>query len=238
MVTRYLLHSGGLDSHVAWLLDRDRVPVYVQHGSRNETREREALDALSVFDRSFDPMLLRGPACASWGSSPDGHVHNRNLALLATVATLPDAEEVAYAAVRGEASADKSPSFIAALDRTLRISEGTRLAAPIAHLTKGRAVRALLDATSAARRPTVVAALLLTRSCYADTERACGRCQACYRRSLALWENDLGDPPRRLPVETDGAWANLRRTPLRRWPDLGRANVVAARAWWAARRLG
>ena len=231
---RYLLHSGGLDSHVAWLLDPDRVPVYVCHDARNQHRELAALADLADNDPSFAPLIIDGLSVGH-GATLDGHVRHRNLVLLVTVAAHLHANEVVYAAVRGEASADKSPEFVRALDRTLRISEGTRLVAPLLRWTKGQAVRAALDA--AHDRDKAVEALLLTRSCYSAEAPECGQCQACYRRHLALWQAGMQDtPPDHLPTETDGAWANLRRTPLRRWPDLARANTVAVRAWLASRR--
>lgn len=233
---RYLLHSGGLDSHVAWLMDPTRVPVYVRHSSRNELREVLALGALADHDPNFTPMFVRCPEIGM-DAAFDGHVRHRNLLLLAMVAQLHDCDEVAYGAVRGEASADKSPQFVRAFDRALRISEGTRLVAPIAHLTKGQAVAELVWSTPSVDRMRVIEALELTRSCYSADSGECGVCQACYRRALAFWQAGIvPDPPASLPTETDGAWANLRRTPLRRWPDLVRANVPAVRAWLASRR--
>lgn len=232
LVTRYLLHSGGLDSHVAWLLDPTRVPVYIRHGASNERHEIEALRGLVKWG-NFSPRYIHGPDIGRW-AAPDGHVRHRNLVLLACVASLSDAEEVAYAAVRGEASADKSPQFVASLARTLHISErDTTLVAPLARLTKAQALARAVELGDTARRQ-----LDATRSCYSHYVLPCGECQACYRRALAYWTIGLRDLPPPLPKKTDGAFENLRRTPVRRWPDLARANVPAARAMWARRRVG
>lgn len=235
-VTRLLLHSGGLDSHICWLLDRTREPVYVAHGSGNQRRELDTLRQLAAHhaddDQPFGYSIVRG-ADLSRSVEADGHIAHRNAYLLLTAAmAFPKATEVAYGALRGEASADKSPRFVRAMERMLTESEGRQIdvSAPLLAYTK-------TQATVIGYRLAGAEALDLTWSCYHDGSEPCGRCQACYRRHLALWVAGRADhPPAALPSESKGPWANLRSVPLSRWPAMISANVPAARAMLAARR--
>ena len=233
--TRLLLHSGGLDSHIAWLIDRGRTPVWVDHGQENSTRERETLYRLAEYhDRDKVPFVATGIVGPDLGPmiQPDGHIAHRNLCLLLTVAMrFPDAVEIAYGALRGEASADKSPAFVRAASRVLSESEGRSITveAPLLHFTKGQALRVAQAYPGAG-------ALALTWSCY-HNDGPCGQCQACYRRHLAEWTAGLRkDPPAALPTETKGWRANLAAMPLRRWPAAAAANMPAVRALLANRR--
>lgn len=233
---RLLLHSGGLDSHICWLMDRDRVPVYVEHGSGNAAREVVQLQKLAAYhEGDVQPFVYKRILAADLRRHvlADGHIAHRNAYLILSAAVaLPAATEVAYGALRGEGSADKSPAFVRAMTRLLTASEGrpVTVAAPLLHMTKGQAL-------AHARTLDGFGALEVTWSCYHDGPEPCGRCQACYRRHLAEWAAGLRtDPPPRLPTETFGPWATLRRTPLRRWPSLAAANTTAVRAMLANRR--
>lgn len=242
---RMLLHSGGLDSHIIWLMDRTRIPVYIDHGQRNVGPEHRALAALAIYHKVtegeqypelrgmpwFTPVVLRMPSLAGLIEA-DAHIPHRNLAFLLFVcqsfAHNQDAvESIAYGALRGEASSDKSPAFIRAAAKALTESEGKRVLveAPLLHTTKPAALRMV-----ARLHPEWLPALALTRSCYGPTVVPCGVCQACFRRELAYWYAGLISLPPGLPTQTAGPMANLKRTPWQRWPALLHANLPALRA--------
>lgn len=223
---RLLLHSGGLDSHIIWLMDRTRVPVYIDHGQANAAHEKRALAALCLHHQQdavpFKVQVTTMPSLKLLVQR-DGHIPHRNLAFCLHVAmAYPQARAIAYGALRGEASADKSPAFVRAATHVLTESEGERMRieAPLLHTTKPAAVRMV-----AKQHPEWLPALALTRSCYSHELRPCGVCQACFRRGLAYWYAGLQERPPAMPTQTDGPVANLLRTPLHRWPALLAANL-------------
>lgn len=228
---RMLLYSGGMDSHALWMLTGSCWPcVYVRHGAPNEHRELETLEGLGGLP-GMVLHIVSGPDLHALVAS-DGHIAHRNLLLIACAASaFPDATVLAYGAVRGEASPDKTPSFMRAASKALTRSENrrVRVVAPLVHMTKAQAY------AKALALPGGAAQLAATWSCY-DPNGPCGQCQACYRRELARWRaGQRGEPPA-LPTLTDGPVANLRRAPLRHWPAMAMANIDSLRALRAGRR--
>src|SRR4051812_35966161 len=53
-----LLHSGGLDSQVCWLMHQDWKPVYVRHGAGNERAELQALADIQQMMPTFNPQVI------------------------------------------------------------------------------------------------------------------------------------------------------------------------------------
>lgn len=226
LVDKIVLHSGGLDSHITWLRTRYR-PVYVKHGSEAQEAEGAALGELMHFYGDFRPLFVDGPPLTA---SYDGHVPHRNLLLIGTAAAATGARRIAYGALLGEATGDKSRLFRRSLSHALSVGEHRRITveAPLARHTKAAALTAALRDYPELRDllPVLVAC---------NHGKDCGTCQGCYRRHLAEWQCGLTGPPA-LPVETDGAWANLRRTPPYRWPSLAAANYASVRAELARRQ--
>ena len=220
-MTRLLLHSGGLDSHCLWLMDRDRTPVYVLHGSRNEAQELVALDRLHRADPTFEFVTVPGPLLGPIART-DAHIPHRNaLLILSALAFFPDATEVAYGALLGEGSKDKSAAFRRALTRlTERSEKRVEVVAPLSRMTKASAVRKATALSGTDWIP-------LTVSCTNGTE--CGRCQACFRRSVALYLCGIISVAPEWPTETEGPWATVKANPPSRWPALALSNLDVLR---------
>src|SRR5260370_7123751 len=96
-------------------------------------------------------------------TAADGHVLHRNLSFLVSVVqAFPQAQAIAYGALRGEASADKSPAFVRAANRVFRASEGgPRIEAPLLHTTKPAPIP-----TPPRPHPDSLPPLALPRTCY------------------------------------------------------------------------
>jgi 7-cyano-7-deazaguanine synthase in queuosine biosynthesis len=218
-----LLHSGGLDSQVCWLMHQDWKPVYVRHGAGNERAELQALADIQQMMPTFNPQVIE------LGFTPkverDGHIAHRNaLLLVAALAAYPEATGIAYGALLGEGSGDKSASFARHLTKALSVGEGRRveILRPLRHMTKARALRAACEYPGGHT-------LVATTSCYHGT--ACGMCQACFRLGIANYLCGFRDEPPRLPNETKGVLATLRANKLRRWPALALANLDVVHAY-------
>lgn len=219
-----LLFSGGLDSACAWLLLGRPEAVYVRTGARYE--REEVRTAQWLLDDHL--TVLDGPD-VGYLAEQDGHVPHRNL-LLATTAAAHGYRHLALAAVAGEASPDKTRRFLRHTSRALTTSEASpyRLSAPFLHLSKTALVRETLAA-----HPMMAPWLQESRSCYSAGPWPCRRCQACFRRWVALTLNDQPCGPRpAIPRPT--AMAARRVGPLR-WPAIARNNTTAARALWRSR---
>ena len=178
-----LLFSGGLDSYIAWeYLDRPKT-LYVALGHRYQDLELESVKSL-VPDTIIDDRLRLGDL-----EEEDAHIPLRN-AFLALVGSLYD-DEVALVVQKGEMDIpDRSPKFFYRMTQllsTLKAPRGVRFFTPFWNWTKTQMVKWYLEA---GHDP---AKLLATRSCYTRTAsgKPCGRCSACFRRWVALVNNDL-----------------------------------------------
>lgn len=217
-----LLHSAGMDSHVAFLMHPDWQPVYVAHGAENEATELRALQKLAELDRRFKPVIINA---VQMPARFDGHVFFRNLVLLSSaLAAFPDSEAVAFGALLGEGSGDKSAAFCRHLMRAWKSSEGhkVRLLRPLRHMTKSMALRRGLKLTGGQF-------LNHTTSCYHGNR--CGKCQSCFRLGIAQYLCGLRIEPPALPTETLGVRATLAAAPMTRWPAMALANVDVVRAF-------
>jgi hypothetical protein len=218
-----LLHSGGLDSQVCWLMNPHWKPVYVCHGAESQESELNALLDITRLDSRFQPCVLK------LGFAPDveydGHIAHRNALLLsAALAAYPHAEGIAYGALRGEGSGDKSAAFARHLSRAYSVGEGRRIRVlrPLRHMTKAQVLRRGLDLPGSNT-------LEATVTCYHGTR--CGLCQACFRLDIARYLCGLRAAPPPLPMETNGVLATLRANKLRRWPTMALANLDVVQAY-------
>lgn len=236
-MTTVLLFSGGLDSLCAWHLLGRPVAVYVTLGHPYQADELHAMGRLAEQRPALRLHAVPGPDLGAL-QQPDGHLPHRNLILAAVAAAhCPTADRVALGALLGEASPDKSRRFLRAASRVLSVSEvrRVRVTAPFRHLTKTGLLRAYLRAGG---DPQLVA---LTRSCYeaGDTPYGCGRCQACFRRWVALYRCGLDAGPRpALTVDRGDVLRHWRRAGLRATPGLVVNNAGALLALRRAERTG
>jgi 7-cyano-7-deazaguanine synthase in queuosine biosynthesis len=232
-----LLYSGGLDSYCLWWLTGKPACVYVDLGHRYAHHERREINRMWVHATGPQVTMLDAP----WGGrheAIDGHIPYRNLLLVTAVAVAyPHRHPIILGALCGEVSRDKSPRFLQTATGLLRYLEPTEQAvvAPARHLTKSGLVARFLQSRPGVRR---VVAMLATRSCYsAHHDRHCGECQACFRRWVALVNNDLptddfATDPRRHPAARDARiwWRGLRQADPLCLPDILRNNLEAYRA--------
>lgn len=217
-----LLHSGGMDSEVCRLMRPDWHPVYVRHGAEQEMAELNALHDIRSLDSRFDFSVIN---TEKLHIEPDGHIDYRNALLLTTaLAAYPHADGVAFGALLGEGSGDKSAAFARHLAKAWSISAGRpiSLLRPLRRYTKAQALRHGLSLD-------VHGTLAVTTSCYHGND--CGRCQPCFRLGIAKYLNGLRDAPPPFPTETKGIAATLRANKLRRWPVLAAAQTDVIRAY-------
>lgn len=232
-MSRVLLFSGGLDSVALWHLVGRPPAVYVRLGHRYENEEVRTIRELEATVPGLRVDITSGPLIGQY-EAPGGHIPHRNLTLIACAAAhYAGADEILLGALLGEASPDKSRRFLRATSAALSASEHrrVRVSAPAHRWTKTGLLRRFLAA-----EPRAAEIIACTRSCYSPGGQECGQCQACFRRSVALYHCGLTD---RRPTPPPGAdpWSALRSAGVTRWGSLGWNNALAGLAM-AGVRIG
>ncbi|MBP3729836.1 MAG: 7-cyano-7-deazaguanine synthase QueC [Mailhella sp.] len=166
------------------------------------------LDLSAIFMHSSCPLLSRSDQAIplqsyaeqiaeSGTGKVETYVPFRNGLFLSSAASLamslfPDDEIKIYIGAHaddaaGEAYADCSPQFIAAINQAVK--EGTyqqcQITAPFADMNKAQVVKTGLDLNVPYQ---------LTWSCYAGEDKPCGKCATCIDRERAFAMNGVKDP--------------------------------------------
>lgn len=227
---RIQLFSGGLDSYILWhLLDKPEA-VYVCYGHKYQHRELDTISALQKIEPELSVTVLDGPQVGSLERS-DGHIPHRNLLLVTTAVATLDPEIVYIGALRGEASRDKSYRFLRRTTRLLSFGEQpVKVLSPSKRYTKTQLVKKFLK-----QFPNKVEQLAVTRSCYADSEIPCGRCVACFKRWVAMTNNDIEERYQVSPAfgverSVTGLLPYMLRMPVSEWLAILQNTFDAIRA--------
>lgn len=181
-----LAYSGGLDSFILWILLGQPQCLYVAGGHAYQGRELETILA-HRRKLGVNCYISRKINWADF-EQEDGHIPYRNdLILTAMSMEFPGATILAYGALSGETSPDKSGAFIRRKSRLMSMQAGHRIrvVAPARHMTKTELVAKYI------REGHAVNYLHQTRSCYRPGDLGCGRCMACFRRWVAFTLNDI-----------------------------------------------
>ena len=177
-----LLFSGGLDSYIAWHYLNKPKTLYVDLGHRYAAHEIEMVQKL-LPDTAIDTRLNLAQF-----EERDANIRLRNC-FLVMVASYYD-KDVVLVVQKGELNIpDRSVKFFNFYSDFLTDmwEQRVTVSTPFFHMTKTEMVRWYLDE---GLDPDV---LLSTRSCYSPDDNPCGNCAACFRRWVALINNDLSE---------------------------------------------
>jgi len=176
-----LLFSGGLDSYIAWHYLEKPQTIYVDIGHRYAKFEHDQVIRL-VPDTIIEDRLFLG----DW-EEPDANIPYRNafLVLIAAKHAVKDTAPVVVLVVqKGEMDIpDRTHRFMTQMSFMFDF----KVYSPFTEMTKTNMVKWYCDNVHDPRYEK----LLSTRSCYAETEKPCGQCTACFRRWVALTNNDI-----------------------------------------------
>jgi 7-cyano-7-deazaguanine synthase len=183
------LSSGGLDSTVCLHLLRETgleaLPVYVNYGQRNHSREWASLAAACKANRfakpvkfnlpSFGEVIRSGLTDRKLRVKEDAFTPTRNLLFLVLAGAVACSKGVNNIVVgllseRTAIFPDQSERFLRATEAALSESLGVRITiyCPLRDLTKREVVR-LARERGVSR----------FYSCHSGTKRPCGKCIAC-----------------------------------------------------------
>jgi len=177
-----LMYSGGMDSYIAWKFLREPETIYFDFGHRYSEWEKLAIEQ-TIPDTIIDSSIN----LSQW-EEPDANIPLRN-AFLIMMASNYD-KDLVLVVQRGEMSIpDRSYPFFSKFGAWLTWMRGEgksyTISSPFFNLTKTEMVRWYVDEGHDVEQ------LLLTRSCFSEVGLPCGQCGACFRRWVALTNNDL-----------------------------------------------
>lgn len=202
--------SGGVDSVtlLCELLSENHevFPVFFQYGSKHNKYELQStkkickklnlLGRLKIVKLDFINNMFRSNLLSSGGKIPEGNLQEINvdevivpgrnlifLSILAGYAQSIGCERIAVAVHKDDQPyfPDCSTEFVMSADKTIDISsEGrVRIYAPYVELRKYEIVERGL-------RLRIKPPYELTRTCYSDQPKACGKCPSCIGREEAF----------------------------------------------------
>ena len=212
-----VLVSGGMDSCVTAAIaatENDELAfLHVTYGQRTADRERRSFEAIADHYSVESRLVVSLAHLATIGGSsltdnqipvsqanlnsqeiPTSYVPFRNANLLSAATSWAEvlkAKKIYIGAVAEDSSGypDCRLEFYAAFERVIEV--GTKpetrieIRTPVINLKKSEIVRRGVD---------LHAPLELSWSCYAESEKACGKCDSCALRLRAFREAGVDDP--------------------------------------------
>jgi len=180
MIEKVLLYSGGMDSYIAWKYLGEPQTLYCNIGHRYSRFE------MNVIARTVPWTIVESSVGLGRWEESNANIPMRNAFLCMLGAYY--ANEVVLVCQKEEMDMpDRSPYFFTAMSDWLSFLNGRdiQVTNPFPDMTKTQMVEWYV------RSGFPIDTLLSTRSCYSLEEKACGNCGACFRRWVALINNNL-----------------------------------------------
>ena len=176
-----LLYSGGLDSFIAWEYLKRPKTIYFDLGHRYAKFEKSAIM------RTIPGTLIDNSLHLGRWEKEDADIPMRN-AFMIMLASMYD-KEIVLVVQKGEMSIpDRSQMFFDSFAQWLNWMKGESghyLTSPFFDMTKTQMVEWYVEQGFS------IETLLKTRSCFSTNLLPCGACGACFRRWVALTNNDI-----------------------------------------------
>jgi 7-cyano-7-deazaguanine synthase in queuosine biosynthesis len=196
-----LLFSGGTDSFIAWEYLNRPPALYVDLHTRYSQVELERVKQLASLynmDLTVDSRLTLGDQELSDGS---GFVPHRNTFLLLIASFY--ANRIWLAGLGSDVVIDKTPEYSLEFSRFLseQLKHRARsvvVDSPFWNYTKEDTIRWLIQEKGFALAQQMIKK---TFSCYTEGNVPCGKCQACFRRYVALAVHQIHEKYEVNPLE-------------------------------------
>lgn len=200
MATRNVnLFSGGMDSFLVWALHDNKATnlfVHIAHKYAKKELDVSQEIARTIGHDKFSLEMIMGAQIGPKELSPSGIIPFRNAELVLCGAQYGNT--VFMGVTAHEINSDKSEHFMQLMQGLLDYCYAPQywndnqgrthtVVSPLRGRTKAQWVADYLQTELP------VDWLLMTVSCYDDTDRHCGRCPSCFKRWVALTVNGLSD---------------------------------------------
>lgn len=180
-MSKVLLYSGGLDSFIAWHFIGKPDALYADLGHRYAKKE------LSAIKKTIPATTVVSIPWVGKFEREDAYIPARNL-LLATLPVIAGYDEVCIVSQKDEMELpDRSPVFFEKASSLLGWLQEREVVVftPFADVDKTDMVTWYMENVGD------LEALLSTVGCYSSEKGHCGKCQSCFRRWVALMNNDI-----------------------------------------------
>jgi len=188
-----LLFSGGMDSLMYYYLLKPDIVLFIKHGNKYEAKELNIL--YKLIEKGYIPqekVIINTDLQLGNYERDDAIIPMRNL-LFFTIASLYG-ETIYIGAMNGDRTLDKKDEFFWRCKDMFNYlydeqhwCEGRKfeICSPFRNLTKTQLVAKYIKAGGPKE------ALLVSYSCYEGNEKPCGWCKPCFRKFVALENNNI-----------------------------------------------
>ncbi len=192
-----LLFSCGMDCLCVNQIFKPDILLHINYGGKYSEQENKSLDKLIKLG-AIDKNKVVEYNIGNWlgkRERDDLIIPNRNIYFVSLATEL--GETIWLASVKGDRSFDKDEIFYNKMEELMNHvwdeqhwteKRDFKICSPVKHLTKTELIKEFLNAGG---RPEW---LLASYSCYSGTEKPCGHCKACFRKSIALSNSGVKIP--------------------------------------------
>ena len=192
-----VLVSGGIDSYIAYkyaqYIGADAIPLFVNYGQPYLTKEIRACNKLFDSDLVCVNADLVSAKLDNIPTLDKQEIYGRNILMAFYGALIGDRVWIASleTEMNPTAVADKHPEFFHMMSalfshvlKTKRLE--TVVETPFAKYTKSDIIKLALDTLGVS--PELIKT---TSTCYHEEHKQCGVCSTCFKRWIAMVNNDL-----------------------------------------------
>ena len=188
-----LLFSGGMDSYIISQLDNPDILLYLNHGQKYRVYEENSI--YELINKGFlnkDKVISKNYIQLGEFERDDMIIPLRNLFFLGLASLF--GEKIYLASVSGDRTLDKSKEFFNKIEELFNYlyqeqhwckERKFEILAPYKDLTKTEMVKLYLE------KELNPEALLVSYSCYTGGLKPCGSCKPCFRKWVALKNNNI-----------------------------------------------
>lgn len=179
-----VLFSSGIDSLASALLLPNASLIYFKANFAHTKEDLVSIQSISkILEREI--IIDCSLNLKKFETKDFVSIFCRNL-LFVTIAS-NYADNLYLGAIKGDRSPDKNPDAFEIMSQTLSHLGGKKIYVKslLWNLTKTEIVKLILN------KPNGYNLLLNSRSCYSSSRIHCGRCGACFRRWVALVNNNI-----------------------------------------------
>jgi len=174
-----LCYSGGLDSLIAWHYLGKPPSIYFKCAEYSQVE----MDSIRISNPNC--IVINRIDLSLYQRGEKAYIPHRNI-IFAALASNYDAR-VVIAGIKDDQVPDKNPQAFELISEALTVTSESpvTVTSPFWDMTKSQIIKWFLDNV-----PNALSLIKTSVSCYSG-EKYCGECPSCFRKAVALWENNI-----------------------------------------------